>query len=161
MTETRTSSASKTTRAALVVVLIVIMVGLAVSYEFYLKPSTGSSSSSTCSGSPPVGDCAVPYSYPFTLSVNYSGPWRLSYQGYLSSFGPGKAIPTNVTGSYSGTGFYSKNITLSGPGNYGLELCASAQKLDGSGSSLILKITGRNETSLPYGSVTYCGGVAP
>lgn len=143
------------------IVLIAIIVVVAVGIISLASQPTKVATTTSCSGYPPVGNCPGDYSYPFTLSVNYSGPWRLSYQGYLSSFGYGKAIPTNVTGSHSGTGFYSKNITLSGPGNYGLELCASAQKLDGSGSSLILKITGRNETSLPYGSVTYCGGVAP
>jgi hypothetical protein len=121
-------------------------------------PSTSSVASSSCSGSPPDGNCIATYSYTFTLSVNYSGPWTLTYQGYNSL---GKSNPTNVSGSYNGTGFYSKPITLSGLDNNGLTLCAQAQKLDASSSTLILTVTGHNETSVPYGSASYCGGVAP
>ena len=119
---------------------------------------TTTSTSSSCSGYPPGGNCIAPYSYTFTLSVNYSGPWKLAYQGYNSL---DKSNPTNVSGSYQGTGFYSKAITLSGLNNNGLTLCAQAQKLDASNRTLILTITGYNETLAPYGTVSYCGGVVP
>lgn len=111
-----------------------------------------------CSGYPPGGNCLATYSYTFTLSVNYTGPWRVSYQGYNSL---GRSNPTSVSGNLSGSGFYSRAITLSGLNNAGLTLCAQAQKLDGSDSTLVLTITGYNETSAPYGSVSYCGGVVP
>jgi hypothetical protein len=90
--------------------------------------------------------------------VNYTGPWKLTYQGYNSL---GKSNPTDVSGSYNGTGFYSMPITLSGLSDNGLTLCAQAQKLDASNSILILTVTGSNETALPYGSTSYCGGVVP
>lgn len=112
----------------------------------------------TCSGYPPAGDCITTYSYPFTITVNYTGSWKLSYQGYNSL---GESNPTNVSGSYSGTGFNSTTIVLTGLGNGGLTLCAWAQKLDASNAVLVLTVTGHNETSLPYGVVTYCGGVVP
>lgn len=121
-----------------------------------LSPNPGGSSS--CSGYPPGGDCISTYSYTFTLSLNYSGPWKLSYQGYNSM---GKSNPTGVSGSYSGTGPYSIPVTLSGLDNNGLTLCAQAQKLDGSSGTLILTVTGSNETSAPFGEVSYCGGVVP
>lgn len=92
------------------------------------------------------------------MSVNYTGPWKLTYQGYNSL---GKSNPTNVTGSYSGTGFYSVPITLRGLNNNGLTLCAQAQKLDDSDGTLILTVTGFNETPAPFGYVSYCGGVVP
>jgi hypothetical protein len=117
-----------------------------------------SSSSSTCSGYPPGGNCLAIYSYTFTLSVNYTGPWKVTYQGYNSL---GKSNPINVSGSRSGTGYFSIPITLSGLNNNGLTLCAQAQKLDASNSTLILTVTGHNETSVPYGTVSYCGGVVP
>jgi hypothetical protein len=122
-----------------------------------IQPST-SSTSSTCSGYPPGGDCIADYSYTFTVSVNYSGSWKLTYQGYNSL---GKYNPTGVSGSYNGTGFYSVPITLTGLNNGGLTLCAQAQKLDASTTTLILTVTGFNETSVPYGSTSYCGVVAP
>jgi hypothetical protein len=119
---------------------------------------TTSSSTSSCSGSPPTGDCISAYSYTFTLSVNYTGPWKLAYEGCS---GMGTCSLTPVMGSLNGTGFFSTPVTVSGLDNNGLTLCAQAQKLDGSGATLILTVTGYNETSLPYGSTSYCGGVAP
>ncbi|HXW94802.1 MAG TPA: hypothetical protein VEJ19_03765 [Nitrososphaerales archaeon] len=112
----------------------------------------------TCSGYPPGGDCITPYSYTFALSVNYTGSWKVAYQGYNSL---GRSNPTNVSGGYSGTGSNSTMITLIGLSNNGLTLCAQAQKLDSSNRTLTLTITGYNETSLPYGVVSYCGGVVP
>jgi hypothetical protein len=140
---------TKKTAVVLGAVAIVIVAGL----EVILTRSPNS-----CSGFPPGGDCVARYSYTFTLSVNYSGPWKLTYQGYNSL---AKSNPTDVGGSFNGTGTFSKSITLSGLNNQGLTLCANAQKLDASTSTLVLTITGQNETSLPYGSVSYCGGVAP
>jgi len=67
----------------------------------------------------------------------------------------------NVGGNITGNGLYSKSVILTGPNNNGLTLCATAQKLDGSNLTLILTVTGYNETSLPYGSTSYCGGVVP
>jgi hypothetical protein len=119
---------------------------------------TTTSTSSTCSGSPPVGDCISAYSYTFALSVNYTGSWKLAYEGCS---GLGTCSPTPVTGSLNGTGYYSKAVTLTGLDNSGLTLCAQAQKLDGSNATLILTVTGYAETSLPYGSVSFCGGVVP
>ena len=115
--------------------------------------------SSSCSGSPPTGDCPGAFSYTFTISVNYTGPWTLTYEG-CSGMSP-CSPPTPVMGSLNGTGYYSKPVTLTGPDSSGLELCAQAQKLDGSNNTLILTVTGYNETSLPYGSTSYCGGVVP
>jgi hypothetical protein len=78
---------------------------------FQTTSQTTSSSTSSCSGSPPGGDCVSTYSYTFTLSVNYSGPWKLTYQGYNSL---GEFNPTDVSGSYNGTGFFSTPVTISG-----------------------------------------------
>ena len=103
----------------------------------------------TCSGYPPGGDCVTTYSYTFTISVNYTGPWKLTYQG------------NNVSGNNAGSGFFSKAVTLSDLNTKWLTLCATAQKLDGSYKTLTLTVTGHNETSLPYGVTSYCGGVVP
>jgi hypothetical protein len=111
--------------------------------------STSSAVTTTCSGYPPGGDCVATYNYTFTVSVNYTGPWKLTYQG------------NNVSGNDTGSGFFSKDVTLSGLDTNMLTLCATAQKLDGSNNTLILTVTGYNETSLPYGVTSYCGGVVP
>jgi hypothetical protein len=155
-------------RTTAAIMLIIVVVAGAVAYTLYTTPTTHlpivtfseqpTSTSSSCSGYPPGGNCLATYSYTFTISVNYGGLWMLTYQGYNSL---GKSNPVNINGSYSGSGFYSKNVTLSGMNNSGLTLCASAQKLDGSNSTLNLWVTGHNETSLPYGSASFCGGVAP
>jgi hypothetical protein len=112
----------------------------------------------SCSGYPPDGDCLATYNYTFTISVNYTGPWKLSYQGYNSL---GNSDQADVSGNDTGTGLFYKAVTLHGPDDNGLTLCATAQKLDGSNGTLILTVTGYNETSLPYGSTSYCGGVVP
>jgi len=103
----------------------------------------------------------IPDSHAFTISVNYSGPWKLSYQGY-TTFGLGGANPTGANVTVTGSGVYSKSITLSGPHNNGLALCADAQKSDASNATLVLAVTGhvsggKNETNLPNGSVFTCG----
>jgi hypothetical protein len=123
--------------------------------------SSASSAVTTCSGYPPGGNCPGNYSYTFVVSINYTGPWKAMYWGYHSA-GAYFGQSGNYTGGImTGTGDSSRSITLSGPNTNGLALCAQAQKLDGSNFTLILTITGHNETSLPYGSVSYCGGVVP
>jgi hypothetical protein len=141
---------------ALVAVIVVIGVLWVVSIP---SQSNASASSSSCSGYPPGGDCLANYSYTFTVSVNYSGPWKLTYQGYSCIACSSNSL--NVGGNITGNGLYSKSVILTGPNNNGLTLCATAQKLDGSNLTLILTVTGYNETSLPYGSTSYCGGVVP
>jgi len=100
----------------------------------------------------------APYSYSFTVSVNYTGPWKLTYHGQINV---GESNPTNVSGTRTGTGYFSVPVTHSGLNNRVLALCAQAQKLDASNRTLVLAITGHNQTSLPYGSTSTCGGVAP
>ena len=102
----------------------------------------------------------APYGYTFSVSVNYTGPWRLAYTGQTNV---GEPNPANVTGSWTGSGYYSTQVTLGGLNNRMLTLCAQAQKLDGSDSTLFLSIFPPypNNTSIPFGSVWDCGSVAP
>jgi hypothetical protein len=124
--------------------------------------STASSGSgASCSGNPQGGGSNAAggtYSYTFPLTLNYSGPWTLTYQGYDSM---GESNPTSTSGNCSGTGIFGISVTVSGPTSDALTLCAQAQKLDSSNATMTLTITGHNETSLPNGSVSYCGGVVP
>ena len=105
----------------------------------------------------------IPNSHTFTISVNYSGPWKLSYQGY-TTFGLGGANPTGANVTVTGSGVYSKSIALSGPHYEGLALCATAEKLDSSNTALVLTVTGpqsgHNDSSLPNVSILACGRTA-
>ena len=89
--------------------------------------------------------------------MNYTGPWSLTYEG-CSGLGTCSTAPM---ASLNGTGYDSTPVTVTGLDNSGLTLCAQAQKLDASNATLILTVTGYDETSAPYGSVSYCGGVVP
>ena len=97
----------------------------------------------------------------FTLSVNYTGPWTVKYQGYNEQCYTQRNSTSNcnsdyetLNGSYDGSGSNSRNITVSGQGN-GWTFCAQAQKSDASGSILILEVSGdQNKTSLPFFGIT-------
>lgn len=143
------------------VVVLIVVVALAVSggvviweYESGQGPS--------CSGYPPGGNCPGSYSYTFTVDVNYPGQWRVTWWGYHSVGADFGQVGNYTGGTFVGTGNSSKDAELSGPNNNGLALCARAQKLDSSTSTLTLNVLYRsNQTSLPLGYATLCGGVAP
>jgi hypothetical protein len=135
--------------------MVVVLAGAGSSYAIFAYSNNHTPS---CSGYPPGGDCRANYSYTFTISVNYTGPWRLTYQGYASM---AESNPTNANGNLTGNGPYSRPVTLAGPNNNGLTLCATAQKLDASDATLTVIVTGSNSISAPDGSVTYRGGVVP
>lgn len=82
----------------------------------------------------------------------------MTYLGYNNL---GQTNPTNVSGSYTGSGFFAKNVTMTSVVTGGLTLCATAQKLDSSNNTLIVTVTGSNETSVPYGSTSYCASAVP
>ena len=92
----------------------------------------------------------------FTLSVNYTGSWRVVYQGYNTAACCYNNNTQTLSGSYDGSGFYSRNITVSGQAN-GWTLCAQAQKSDASSSVLFLSVSGaQNKTSIPFGTASAC-----
>jgi hypothetical protein len=102
------------------------------------------------------GPC--PNGQTFALSVNYAGPWTVTYQGYNDVCGSkctNSSLQT-LLGSFDGSGFNSRNITVGGQGN-GWTFCAQAQKSDASSSTLTLEVAGsQNKTSLPFGSTSNC-----
>jgi hypothetical protein len=117
-----------------------------------------------CYSYPPGGNCHADYSYSFTVTVNYSGSWSLEYYGFHNGEvqGPNSSSYYLSSTSNRGQGNYEKTVALSGDNFYFLWLCAKAQKLDSSNSTLTLTIdVWSNSTSLPYGSTYRCGGVAP
>jgi hypothetical protein len=112
-----------------------------------------SSTSSTCTATGGIG-CPHFFNETFSLSVDYSGPWGLSYQGYL---GDGSGLPIE-SGNFFGHGFgWNSSVTVSGIDEYGVTACAEAQKLDSSNATLGLILQGNaNMTSLPYGTTKVC-----
>ena len=148
-----TAIGRRTAVLSAIAVLIVAAVGILAIAD---RPATDTTSEVYTSSTGASG--SFMYNYTFTLSVNYSGPWHLTYLGYNNL---GTSNATEASGSHNGTGFYSKAVALSGSTYNGLTLCAQAQKLDTSNSTLVLRITGSNETSIPYGAVSYCGRVVP
>jgi hypothetical protein len=100
----------------LVIILIGTVTYIFAAYEYNYPPF--------CSGYPPGGDCPGTYTYTFTISVNYTGPWRLTYQGFL---GMGESNPAGVSGNLTGSGPSSQPVTLFGPNNNGLTICSTAR----------------------------------
>jgi len=94
----------------------------------------------------------------FTLIVDYTGAWRVTYQGYNA---PSCSDCLNnstetLTGNYDGSGFNARNVTVSGQAN-GWTICAQAQKSDASSSVLVLIVSGvQNETSIAFGTASAC-----
>jgi hypothetical protein len=138
----------------IIAVIAVILVG-AISAIAYYTVKTPS-----CSGYPPGGNCVAPYTYTFTIAVNYTGRWSLNYTGQTNV---GEANPYNVTATHTGTGAFTVPATLSGLNTRMLTICAQAQKLDASNWTLLLSIDSLypKNTSTPYGTVSACGAVAP
>jgi hypothetical protein len=89
--------------------------------------------------------------YNFTISVEYAGPWLVTYQGYNSL---GKSNATTTLGTYQGSGPMSRTIVV--PGLNQWTLCAETEKLDSSNATLVLKVGGENSTSAPYGWTSFC-----
>ena len=140
-----------------------IILAAAISLYLFNAIVAGGGYPPFCSGYPPGGNCHANYGYTFTISINYTGPWILRYYGFHNGevSGPHSDSYYLSSGSITGSGNYAKSVTLSGDDYYFLTLCAWAQKLDDSNSTLTLSVTGSNSTSAPMGSAYYCGGVAP
>ena len=150
----------------ILIIASIIVVSSVVGYfviENHSYSSSSISKSSSCSGYPPLGDCHANYDYTFSVLVNYSGSWSVNYSGWHNvcdtcNFGSNKSY---TTGTYSGTGMNTTTITLSGDDYFGLQLCATAHKLDGSNSTLTIQVGGPTSTSSAYGSTSSCAGGIP
>jgi hypothetical protein len=156
----RNSRALARTKAIIIILVVIGAVG--VSAYLFNAIVAGGGYPPFCSGYPSGGNCHANYSYDFTLTVNYSGSWSVSWRGFHNSEISSPSSTENYTGgTYSGSGSNARTVALSGDNFHFLTLCATASKLDRSNSTLTLTSTGSNSTSLPYGSTYYCGGVAP
>ena len=117
--------------------------------------NTSSTTSTLCTSTGGLG-CPHFFNQTYVLSVNYNGPWGVSYQGYL---GEGTSGAPVQAGSFYGHGATNESVTVSGTDPYAITICVEAQKLDASNSMLVLRILPTNvmnQTSLAYGTVESC-----
>ena len=141
--------------------LIVIGVIAAAGFGLYLGTSIGNyaggAATSRISSCDYVIPALCPTGYNFTLSISYDKSWNVTYEGYNSIYTTlGNSPPQSISGSFTGSGNASRVITVPGSNN-GWRLCALAEKLDSTNSTLVLSVGGvLNETSSPYGVTTVC-----
>jgi hypothetical protein len=124
-----------------------------------LTPVTVSdSTTTTCTNTGRLG-CPILMNQTFTISVAYSGPWGVSYQGYLGSQQSGTLVDSGSFYGYAPGNNVS--VTVGGiTSSQRLTLCVEAQKLDASNNSTlmldILPPRVANQTSLAYGKTGAC-----
>jgi hypothetical protein len=116
------------------------------------------STSTTCTYTgPAVLYCPNFFNQTYTISVSYGGPWGASYQGYLGDSESGRLVES---GSFFGHTPANESVTVTGTDTSGITICAEAQKLDASNSTLVLRILPTinvmNQTSLAYGTTKAC-----
>jgi len=99
------------------------------------------------------------------ISVSNDTSWQVQYYGYNGApcgvFTPNGSF---VSGNFNGSGDYVKSVTISGPVNKGLGICALAKKLDMSENNLTVSVGNSgnsNSTNLALGSTYICTGVYP
>lgn len=145
-TQTETSSTTTTTTS-----------GTSVAHTVTLYTNT-TSTSTTCINTGGIG-CPHFFNQTYTISVGYTGPWGVTYQGYL---GVGESGTLEGSGSFYGHAPTNESVTVSGTDTIGITLCAEAQKLDASNSTLVLRILPPmnvvNQTSFAYGTTKTCLG---
>ncbi len=117
--------------------------------------NAGASTTTSCTATGGIG-CPHFMNNNWTISVSYTGPWGVTYQGWLGDQTSGQLV---VSGSFYGNTTASKTINVSGTTDYGITVCAEAQKLDSSTSTLTVSILPpnvSNETSAAYGTARTC-----
>ena len=117
--------------------------------------NTSASTTTTCTATGGIG-CPHFMNKNWTVSVSYTGPWGVTYQGWLGDQTSGQLV---VSGSFYGNTTGSKTINVSGTTDYGITVCAEAQKLDSSTSTLTVSILPpnvTNQTSAAYGTAETC-----
>ena len=144
--------------AVLIVVfasLTTIEYGQVNSLSSQIHSSQSTTASTTCTATGGIG-CPHFFNDSRTISVNYTGPWGVSYQGYLGDQVSGQLV---VSGSFYGHGTGNKSIAVAGISEYGTTICAQAEKLDASNATLVLRILPANvmnQTSITYGTTEAC-----
>jgi hypothetical protein len=148
----------KASTVALVVFVALTVVFASLAVEEYSQPTsriTGGSTTTSCTATGGIG-CPHFMNDSWTISVNYTGPWGATYQGWLGEQASGQLV---ASGSFYGNTTGSKTINVSGTTDYGITVCVEAQKLDSSASTLAVSILPpnvTNQTSSAYGTAKAC-----
>lgn len=134
------------------IVLTVVFASL-TAIEFSQNQDTNSTASTTCTATGGIG-CPHFVHDNFTISVTYTGPWGLTYQGYLGDSQSGQPV---TSGNFYGHTSANETVAVAGVSTVGTTICAEAQKLDSSSSTLALSIaSSSNQTSVAYGMTKVC-----
>ncbi|MGH9919205.1 MAG: hypothetical protein ACRD6W_10125, partial [Nitrososphaerales archaeon] len=143
--------------ALAVFVVLTIVFASAAAVEYSQKSSTttivisGTTTNSTiCTATGGIG-CLHFMNENWTISVGYTGPWGVTYHGWLGDQATGQLV---ASGAFYGNSTGSKTINVSGTTSYGITVCAEAQKLDSSSATLTMTILPpnvTNQTSAAYG----------
>jgi hypothetical protein len=122
-------------------------------------PNTFTSTGCAYTTFPAAIACPHFWNQDFTISVNYTGAWIASYQGYLGGENVSNLAEAS---SFYGHGIGTQSFTITGWTPSGGEItgCAEAQKLDASNSTLVLSFPlvngAENETSTAFGTAKFC-----
>jgi hypothetical protein len=120
-----------------------------------LKVAQQTTTTSTCENTGGIG-CPHLLNNSYSVSVDYAGPWGISYQGYLLDTGSSNESMVE-SGSFYGHGPANQSIIVTGVSETGTAICAQAHKLDASNLTLTLRIaSATNETSMAYGAAKIC-----
>jgi len=133
------------------IVLTVVFASL-TAIEFSQNQGAGTTST-TCKATGGIG-CPHSLSDSYTISVTYAGPWGMTYAGYLGGSPSGQPV---IFGSFYGHTSTNETVTVAGVTTSGTSICAQAQRLDASSSTLVLSIaSSSNQTSVAYGTTRVC-----
>jgi hypothetical protein len=124
-----------------------------ITYTTTVMAGANSTTSTTCTA---IGGIGCPHSLndSFTISVTYAGPWGLTFEGYLGDSPSGQPVKS---GNFYGHTSANETVTVVGVSPVGTTICAEAQKLDASSSTLVLSIgSSSNQTSIAYAMTKVC-----
>ena len=117
--------------------------------------TTSLSTYTSCTYTGGIG-CPHSFNQTYTVSVDYSGPWGATYEGYLEV---GQSGTPAESGSFYGLAPKNESVVFAGTLTFGTTFCVTAQKLDASNAMLIVRILpseATNQTSVAYGTASAC-----
>ena len=137
---------------SIVLVFVLAVSAGTVIWEYESGQVTSSCTEVTFVGASPF--CLGIWKMTFYAIVNYTGSWNVSYLVYNTGL-------KNVSGTYSGTGYNYTTLSFEVYGTSIATACLTATKQDSSNRTLVFTLgaSGKN-TSMPFGSVSYCFGEA-
>jgi len=154
-TITSLSFSTKTSTETTTVTTSMVYTTSLISVSTVTLKAANTTTSTSCTATGGIG-CPHFLNNTYTIRVNYTGPWGLTYHSYL-----GMGAPPDGTllqsGEFFGHGPSSELVNVAGTSTIGTAVCVEAQKLDATNTTLTLSIaSATNQTSIAYGSTTVC-----